>query len=78
MEAREMPFVMYDEVRNKKKKVIKITGVMIVTDSERPEKIYPDYVDEYGNKRDKWMKLEEFIDKYGSDLLPVLTRLNNT
>lgn len=73
-----MPFVMYDEVLNKKEKVISITGVMVITDSERPEKIYPNYVDEYGNKRDKWMKLEEFINKYGSDLLPALTRLNNT
>lgn len=72
-----MPFVMYDEVLNKKEKVLSITGVMVITNSEKPEKIYPDYVDEYGNKRDKWMKLEEFINKYGSDLLPVLTRLNN-
>jgi hypothetical protein len=78
MEVREVPFVMYDEVLNKKEKVISITGVMVITDSERPEKIYPNYVDEYGNKRDKWMKLEEFINKYGSDLLPALTRLNNT
>jgi hypothetical protein len=78
MEVREVPFVMYDEVLNKKEKVISITGVMVITDSERPEKIYSNYVDEYGNKRDKWMKLEEFINKYGSDLLPALTRLNNT
>ena len=73
-----MPFVMYDEVRNKKKKVIGITGVMLVTDSDRPEKIYHDMVDEYGNKRDKWLKLEDFIDRYGSDLLPVSTKFNNT
>ena len=73
-----MPFVMYDEVLNKKEKVISITGVMVITDSEKPEKIYSDYVDEYGNKRDKWLELEEFINKYGSALLPVLTRLNNT
>lgn len=62
-----MPFVMYDEVRNKKKKVVSITGVMVITDSDRPEKIYPDYVDEYGDKRDKWLNLQQFIDKYGSD-----------
>ena len=78
MGVREMPFVMYDEVLNKKEKVISITGVMVITDSEKPEKIYSDYVDEYGNKRDKWLELEEFINKYGSALLPVLTRLNNT
>ena len=67
-----MAFVMYDV----DKKAIK--NVMVVDDeSDRPEKIYEDYVDEYGDIRDKWMSYEEFVAKYGEDLIPILKRLKD-
>lgn len=65
-----MAFVMYDV----EKKAIK--NVMVVDDgSDRPEKIYEDRVDEYGDIRDKWMPYEKFVAKYGEDLIPILKRL---
>lgn len=71
-----MSFVMYDEVKNKKGKVIKIDDVLVVNDgSDRPEKIYEDRVDEYGNIRDKWLPYQDFVAKYGEDLIPILKRL---
>jgi hypothetical protein len=72
-----MAFVMYDEVLNKKGKVIGIDGVMVIDDSDKPEKIYSDYVDEYGNKRDRWRSVSAFIEKYGEDLLPTLNRVKD-
>lgn len=73
-----MSFVMYDEVRNRKGKVITIEGVILVSDSDKPEKIYKDYVDEYGTKRDKWCSVSEFIEKHGEHMLPILKRLKDT
>jgi hypothetical protein len=65
-------FVMYDISKRGK-----IKNVMVVNDgSDRPEKIYEDRVDEYGDIRDKWMPYQNFIAKYGEDLIPVLKRLN--
>lgn len=73
-----MAFVMYDEVKNKKDKVIKIADVMVVNDgSDRPEKIYEDRVDEYGDIRDKWMPYQDFVTKYGENLIPILKRLKD-
>ena len=71
-----MAFVMYDEVMNKKSKVIGVKDLLVVNDgSDRPEKIYEDRVDEYGDIRDKWMPYQDFVTKYGEDLIPILKRL---
>ena len=67
-----MAFVMYDV----DKKAIK--NIMVVDDgTHRPHKIYTDRVDEYGEIRDKWMPYEEFVAKYGEDLIPILKRLKD-
>ena len=61
---------------NKKDKVIGVKNVMVVND-DRPEKIYEDRVDEYGDIRDKWMPYQDFVTKYGEDLIPILKRLKD-
>lgn len=66
-----MSFVMYDVINSE------IKNVMVVEDSDRPEKIYEDRVDEYGDIRDKWMPCKDFIAKYGEDLIPILKRLKD-
>lgn len=60
-----MSIVMFDEVINKKGKVIGIKNILLIEDSMRPEKIYCDHVDYYGDKRDKWLILDDFIKEYG-------------
>jgi len=51
---------------------------MVVNDgSDRPEKIYEDRVDEYGDIRDKWMPYQDFVTKYGENLIPILKRLKD-
>lgn len=66
-----MSFVMYDVINSE------IKNVMVVEDSDRPEKIYEDRVDEYGDIRDKWIPYKDFIAKHGEDLIPILKRLKD-
>ena len=46
-------FVMFDIVKGEPKNVI-------IRDGVRPEKIYPHWVDDYGDKRDRWMSYEDW------------------
>ena len=70
MKNLQAAYVMYDV----EKKSIK--NVMVVNDgSGRPEKIYEDRAEEYGDIRDKWLPYKDFVAKYGEDLIPILKRL---
>ncbi len=53
-------FVMYD---------MDVTGAcnILVREGKRPEKIYENFVDDYGDKRDAWLPYTEFTRLYGED-----------
>lgn len=51
-------FVMYD---------VSVAGVcnVLVREGKKPEKVYENFVDDYGDKRDTWLPYKDFIKLYG-------------